>query len=286
MIPVLDPKERTLKDWIIFTLLKRHPLDARKLMKEINRVAGSEYGYSAVYQAVEKLCLTGVVQGVGDKYSHQGYTLNLRWIEQMQSLINEAEIALLQDQKHPLAQILGNLETPPEFHVLHRFSCLRDLETWIIDFAAEEKARISSSSDNFWFHILYPDENREMIKKVLSVPNTEITGVCGYDTPVARLAISWSKPLGQKVAINPTVIGSPHFFAIGDYVLYCHYPPSIVDDMTKRFAAVKKIGDLPSAWELYSLLEKKDQAPLLILKDQGMAKEIHEQIRKKYQQIQ
>ena len=69
-------------------------------------------------------------------------------------------------------------------------------------------------------------------------------------------------------------------------MLYCHYPPSILEEMTKKFSAVRKIDDLPNTWELYSLLERKEDPPLLILKDMKIAKEIHEQTKEKYHEVQ
>jgi hypothetical protein len=280
-IPVLDPSVRTLRDWIIVALLKgQRAMNARELKRSINKAYPC--GYNNVYRTAERLCNEGVIRKVGPKYSQQGYEINPNWATQIQTLAGQITLAEAIKKKSPLAQILRNLDNPVEFSTLRKFPCLYDLESWIMEFAAYEKVSMYSQSKHFWWHIIYPQENREMVKKVLAKSNNEIVGVAGTDTPIERLCISWSKPLGQKVAINTNLAEAPHYFVVGEYLLHCHYPITVLSKMTELFNSVRRIQDLPSAWEITPLLEERKEATLLIAKSTELSDIIKKHITKSY----
>jgi len=284
-IPVLDPSERTLRDWILVTLLRGHrPLHGKELTKEINIASNRSYKYSNVYQTAERLRLEGVIRKVGGKYSHRGYEINFDWVQRMQTLLDRVRLVEATQKKSPLAEILQNFDNPVEFTVLRKFPCLYDLETWVMKFAAYQKSSMYSRSHHFWWHIIYPQEDREMIKKVLGKAGNEIIGVAGSDTEIERLCLSWSRPLRQKVAINTSLADTPHYFVVGEYFLHCEYPTTILNKMAEKFASVKRIQDLPSTWEITPLLEEKKEATLLISKSVELSDSIRKQIRKSYEE--
>lgn len=287
-LPVLEPSERTVRDWIIVVLLQGSlkgidSMNARELERAINRTCTSRrYSYSNVYQTAERLCHDGVLCKLG---GHGGYSVNFDWSKQMQNLLGQIRLAEVIKKKSPIVEILQNLDNPVEFPIQAKFPCLYELETWVMRFAAYEKSSLYSQSQHLWWHIIYPQENRLMAKQILEVPGNEIIGVGGHDSDIERLCISWSEPLGQKIAINTSLANAPHYFVVGkEHLLFCTYPAPILTKMTKMFNSIHRLQDLPSAWEISTLLEEKHEAEVVIVKSAQFAETIKNEIIGKYKE--
>lgn len=256
-------KEKSLKNAIILILASEHQLSAKKIYNKVKR-EGFNVGYHAVYKALKQLCSYGVLKKDGKKYQ-----ISENWVNETKWFI---ESILNQGKNRAPSQILN------EYGVISlKFATQIEMGRFVLHFISEEvkvNKQIAASWNFIWIPSFLSREEYEILNKFMLKLDSYI--LCKQKNPMDEWAAQFWLAMGSKIKLGVNSNFPADIISVGDKVIQVYWP-----DAVKRELAFLRKQDISEADmnEVYhTIVEKKAEINVIILKNQKIAEEIRREV--------
>ncbi|MCK4457431.1 MAG: hypothetical protein KAW39_06800 [Thermoplasmata archaeon] len=270
-LPVENP--RNLQDMIVSILLSWRSLRAYEIRNIANDKLKGMGKRPITPPAVHKKLKIMTERGIIDRENYQ-YQLSAGWIVNSKIKIDKLFDTLTGDMgiiKSLLRDDRGEMVT-----VQKRFRKLKDVNSFIMDFARKGKEPPYSKSNHLWFPIFHAIEVAEL-QHILR--DRRITAICAETTPLDRYCVEFLNKIGGRAKCGvPGIAPDSDTFLFGDVILYVFYPDELLSEIEKIYQSAQSMSDVDMRGVYGKILEKELVLPALIIRDEKIARRIRNHI--------
>lgn len=264
-LPCNLQRPKSVKDAVMHTLVKEHPLSMKKIYFSVKRL-GLEVSYQAVHKALKELVNEEVLEKNG-----VGYEINQRYTETLCDFINKVKNGSFADLTDLPAII--ELET------------VNDVDKFLLDVSEmliTEDKEIKPLRYMFWSHFWVPlFLDSKTYERILSISQkAKVFFLTRCDTPIDR----WSSSIWNKSRIIKTNIAPSEdvadFAILGDYIIQIFYPEEIRRGLESVLKSAKSVFDIDINSLYNNMFCKRTKIPLLIMKNRVIADQLKNRVMK------
>ncbi len=271
-LPVFLNHKKTVKSSIIEILFEKNKLTKMELFIEVKKL-GNNVTFHAVNKSVNELLEIDVLK----KHNRQ-YSINLEWINNLHDFTERARTKFL-DENGFLLYGIKDLKKEGNIATL-TFDNMYDMDRYYKKLhehyysQLKENESICLIYDHHWWHILYLQQNFEIIKV-----NKKFFCIAARDTPLDLAGIKFKRSLGMNVIIKKEGLPFRNVSVYGDVVIQSVFSKNIIDSLDNFFKKAKTIDDLTSSKKFIDeILKKKGKIILIINENADLAKQVREHV--------
>lgn len=251
----LGDKDNSSKSLIVDILLDNSFLTAKEIYHKAKREKNFISSYQAIFKTLQLLVTDQTLLKSGFKY-----TLNPKWIENMQLRISHAK----------------NLSEPNDFLGVHLLENFYEVDKFIIKFLERVSSKESEKIDlcfiwsHFWIPFLIDRSEYNVLTKIHSNFNT--CAISKSDTFLDNWCIDFWKKIGAKTKILPGIGIQSDMVILGDYVVNVHYPTEVKIMVDKFYSKVQDLKSFNVNHFFDNVLLYSKEVYVTVIEDKNLAK--------------
>ena len=270
-IPNLGSHGLSTKDAIISILGLRWPL----AVKQIHRIAVQEYAVSASYQAVHKMLVQLVEEGLILK-NESGYSLNPDWIKKIKSFGDRL------DKVYSTGRSFSDFQNKDIVNLY--FENFIDMARFIIHTFHGEFPNFGNTPKvammwHAWMPIGANEDDYTQLKKIFEIP---YYGLYRGNTPLDIFANQMLVKLGKKSLQKVDYPADGDILVQGDYVAQVFYSTDFKKKIDHIFKKTKSVENFNMV-EIFGVYAEKNPVKVVISRNPSLAESLREEGIKLYE---
>lgn len=249
----------------ILQLLSGDNLSAKQIFFSLTK----NDNFSISYQAIHKKLKSMIDEGILEKKENK-YLINLFWVRQQKT-----KLSLIEESINSGVQ---------SFDQNLIFNSITEVDKFLLDicqlFNPKEKSEIVLNWIHPWIPLFLDKEIYKKLKNMISKYNFYCT--FPSKTIVDKWCANFWKKNGVKVKIGVDRNSIGSILVFNDYIIQVFYPDELIKKMDKFYSKCLSIKDLEIDEFFEVIFEYKTQIPVLISKNNNVAKQLSSQIKKDF----
>jgi hypothetical protein len=247
------------KDLIIKVLTEEWPLSAKEIFNRAKRLSSGPMTYQAVHKTLGVLEDEKIVSKADGKYS-----INLEWVNSVSDFASFLK---------------KNLESKEAVFPLQRsmvFSTVYEVDQFLSEFGKMLKPtkddEFALHWHHFWIPLFFSKDTYKSMKDLLTSSNFYC--VTPSDTPIDRWVASFWNSAGVHEKVGVKGAFGIDMVVFKDVIVQVFYPQEIRGLIDKAYSSTKDPSKLDIDNFFKTVFEKKTRIPVLITKNEEVAKEL------------
>lgn len=255
-----DFASNSSKGLVVGVLSEEWPLSTKEIFARVKK--SSKLSYQAVHKTIKSL------EGEKVLVKRDGkYLIDSVWVDSVFDFASSLKKNISSgEQVFPLKNELV-------------FSTVYEVDQFLASFAKTLKPTKEDSFALHWHHLWIPlffsNETYKSMKDLIVGANYYC--VCPSDTPIDRWCQKFWHNLGVREKIGLKEIPGVDMVIFRDVIIQVFYPPQIKDAIDKVYSSTKDPSKLDIEDFFKTVFEKKTKIPVLITRNEVVAKELFEQ---------
>jgi hypothetical protein len=271
-------KKGSTKDEIIGILTYNWPLSIRKIYFCLKK-QGLKVGYQAVYKAVKEMLDEGILIREND-----GYLLNMGWIKDIHNQTEMIRVNYFSKERSLLFHDEKKGSSAVQVFIFNNWFDFEKYAYYLqkdLILKSKEKQIICAHHYHEWRPMFYLRAEYNWVRNLIDKGHRVYT-LCSGESVLDIWAAKFYNSIGGKVKIGQRVAEPADVIVFGDMVIQAYIPSELKEALDRELRKIKRVEELDSDYLIKNVFEKESTIKVIINHDRNLAKQIRDQILKKF----
>jgi len=258
-LSVPDINGSSSKDLVVRVLVDEWPLSAKEIFNRVKKLSSNPLTYQAVHKTLGILEDEKIVSKVNNKYS-----INVDWVNSVSDFASFLK---------------KNLESDNAVFPLQRsmiFSTVYEVDQFLSEFGKMLKPtkddEFALNWHHFWIPLFFSKDAYKSMKDLLT--NSNFYCVSPSSTPIDKWVANFWNNAGVHEKVGVKGAYGIDMVVFRDVIVQVFYPKEIKELIDKVYNSTKDPSKLDIDKFFKTVFEKKTRIPVLITKNEEVAKEL------------